>query len=175
MQYANRRRPRVRVGTLDRSYADESFDAVFAFNLIEHLTHPRAFLEEARRVLKPGGVLALETPIRESLFHRMARAGDRLSNGRLALYGVNPGGHVYKFSKRTFEYICSAMAFTCLYRRNIDSPFGEIWGKSAMAAIDHRGLYRLVLPVAWTLATITGQGNRLFILLRKDGSRLAAG
>lgn len=165
IEYANRDKERARVGTLDGHYRDESFDAVFAFNLIEHLPHPKDFLTEAHRVLKRGGVLVLETPIQESLFHRLARLGYALSQGRLNLFGMDPGGHVYKFSKKTFE---RHTGFQSLYRRNIDSPFGEIWGKSSITSVDNKFIYRLSLPLCWTIAKATRQENRLFVLLQKS-------
>ncbi|HEY6187343.1 MAG TPA: class I SAM-dependent methyltransferase [Pyrinomonadaceae bacterium] len=171
VRYANRERERVRLGTLDDYYRDETFDAVFAFNLIEHLSHPRAFLDEAHRVLKKGGHLVLETPIQESLFHRLARLGYALSQGRLNFFGMDPGGHVYKFSKRTFG---KQRGFTPVYQRNIDSPFGEIWGKSSISSVDNRSLYRLSLPLAWTAAKATRQENRLFIFLQKPSEAQAA-
>jgi SAM-dependent methyltransferase len=164
VEYANRERARARAGTLDDYYRDESFDAVFAFNLIEHLPHPKDFLAQAHRVLKRGGILVLETPIQESLFHRMALLGYRLSKGRLNLFGMDPGGHIYKFSKQTFD---RHTGFQSLYQRNIDSPFGEIWGKSSVTSVDNKFLYRLSLPLAWTVARATRQGNRLFVLLQK--------
>ncbi len=164
VRYANRERERARLGTLDEHYADESFDAVFAFNLIEHLSHPKQFLAEAHRVLKKGGMLVLETPIQESLFHRLARVGYALSRGRLNLFGMDPGGHVYKFSKRTFA---DHTGFARVYQRNIDSPFGEIWGKSSVTSVDNKFIYRLSLPLAWTVAKLSRQENRLFILLQK--------
>jgi ubiquinone/menaquinone biosynthesis C-methylase UbiE len=40
-------------------FADETFDAAVAFDLMEHLEQPDKFLEEAWRVLKPGGALVL--------------------------------------------------------------------------------------------------------------------
>ncbi|MBA3767259.1 MAG: class I SAM-dependent methyltransferase [Acidobacteria bacterium] len=168
VKYANRERERVRLGTLDSHYADETFDAVFAFNLIEHLAHPKGFLDEAHRVLKTGGHLVLETPIQESLFHRLARLGYALSQGRLNFFGMDPGGHIYKFSKRTFGQ--TETGFTRVYQRNIDSPFGEIWGKSSISSVDSRSLYRLSLPLAWTAARVTRQENRLFVLLRKPSA-----
>lgn len=167
VRYANRERERSRLGTLDEFYADASFDAVFAFNLIEHLPHPQPFLAAAHRVLKPGGTLVLETPVRESLFHRVARLGDRATGGRLNLYGLHPGGHIYKFSKHTFTSLPAAFAFERVLERNISSPFDEIWGKSAIATVEHRLLYRTALPLLWTLAQTTRQGNRIFAMLRK--------
>jgi O-antigen/teichoic acid export membrane protein/SAM-dependent methyltransferase len=165
VRFANRERERVRLGTLDDYYPDESFDAIFAFNLIEHLPHPKDLLTQAHRILKPGGTLVLETPIQESLFHRLARLGHALSQGRLNFFGMRPGGHIYKFSKRTFR---EENGFTKVYQRNIESPFSELWGNSSVLNLDHKFLYRWSLPLAWTLAKVTKQGNRLFLLLRKS-------
>ncbi len=41
---------------------DNDFDAVTAFYVIEHLSHPMPFLKECYRVLKPGGLLLLRYP-----------------------------------------------------------------------------------------------------------------
>jgi ubiquinone/menaquinone biosynthesis C-methylase UbiE len=46
------------------AYADNSFDCVFTFQVIEHIDDDRQFLKEIYRVLKPGGLLLLTTPNR---------------------------------------------------------------------------------------------------------------
>ena len=43
-------------------WPDQSFDAVFSTEGIEHLENHFLFLRETCRVLKPGGVLVLTTP-----------------------------------------------------------------------------------------------------------------
>ncbi len=44
--------------------ADNSFDRVFSFQVIEHIKDDFAFLKEINRVLKPGGLALLTTPNR---------------------------------------------------------------------------------------------------------------
>ena len=43
-------------------FEDESFDAVVAGELLEHLRFPDAVVSEARRVLRPGGVIVGSVP-----------------------------------------------------------------------------------------------------------------
>lgn len=45
-------------------FADQSFDTVLSFQVIEHVSDEAAYLREARRVLKPGGVMIIVTPDR---------------------------------------------------------------------------------------------------------------
>jgi SAM-dependent methyltransferase len=49
-------------------FADGSFEGVFASHVIEHLARPLAFVDEALRVLKPGGLFYLECPSDRSLW-----------------------------------------------------------------------------------------------------------
>ena len=44
------------------SFADASFDAVVSFETIEHIAAQEAFLDEVRRVLRPGGLIILSCP-----------------------------------------------------------------------------------------------------------------
>ncbi len=43
-------------------FADGSFDCVVSFQVIEHIERDALFVAEARRVLRPGGMLILSTP-----------------------------------------------------------------------------------------------------------------
>jgi GT2 family glycosyltransferase/SAM-dependent methyltransferase len=59
------RRPRVRFVCGDATnlpFADESFDGVTMFDLLEHVLDDRQAVREAFRVLRPGGFLLLSTP-----------------------------------------------------------------------------------------------------------------
>jgi len=62
-------------GTLaDAPYPAASFDVVVLFHVLEHLDSPRRALHEIHRLLRPGGVLVIETPNIASLwFHLLGR------------------------------------------------------------------------------------------------------
>ena len=55
-------------------YEDEKFDLIFADNVMEHLEDPEGVFAEAKRVLKPGGLLLFKTPNRWHYMPIIARA-----------------------------------------------------------------------------------------------------
>jgi 2-polyprenyl-3-methyl-5-hydroxy-6-metoxy-1,4-benzoquinol methylase len=58
VEAARRNGFKPRTGSLhEQRFPDASFDAVVMSHVIEHVHHPRALLEEVRRVLKPGRTL----------------------------------------------------------------------------------------------------------------------
>ena len=62
----------------DLKFKDSDFDAVVAIEMIEHLEDPKKFLEEAARLLRPGGNLFIKTPNR--LLHDLYyRKNERIS------------------------------------------------------------------------------------------------
>jgi 2-polyprenyl-3-methyl-5-hydroxy-6-metoxy-1,4-benzoquinol methylase len=52
-------------------FEPESFDYIVAGELIEHLEHPKTFVEKMFALLKPGGTLALSTPFEELMSQPM--------------------------------------------------------------------------------------------------------
>jgi SAM-dependent methyltransferase len=61
---AKSKRLHVTQGDLNHSlpFADQTFQCVFGFSVLEHLVNGCRFLQESHRVLKPGGRLVLITP-----------------------------------------------------------------------------------------------------------------
>lgn len=53
----------IEVGSIfDAGFEDNYFDVVSLFDVIEHLTDPSSYIEEINRILRPGGLLYLDTP-----------------------------------------------------------------------------------------------------------------
>jgi len=64
----------AKVGTGESlPYDDETFDVVFADNVLEHLEQPELVFREACRVLKPGGVFLAKTPNKRHYVPTIAR------------------------------------------------------------------------------------------------------
>ncbi len=62
MDYCQARGLEVRAGSVDRIEFDTgSFDVVYMEDVVEHLKQPFAFIDEAARVLTPGGILFVHT------------------------------------------------------------------------------------------------------------------
>jgi len=165
VNYSNRNKKRTRLGTIDEFYENDSFDIIFALNLIEHIPHPKKFIEQCGRILKPGGLLVMETPIQESLFHVSARIGDILTGYRMNNYGINTNGHIYKFCGRTFEKI-TEMGFHIIYKEKIGSPLKEILGKTAYMSKKNKIILKIILPFVWLFARVTNMENRIFIVMK---------
>jgi 2-polyprenyl-3-methyl-5-hydroxy-6-metoxy-1,4-benzoquinol methylase len=89
-------------GTLARSgLADQAFDVVTLWDVIEHLTDPFAEIQQTFRVLKPGGLLVIHTMDIDSLFARMMRSH----------WPWLMEMHVYYFSRRTLTAMLEKAGF----------------------------------------------------------------
>ena len=59
------------------------FTAIYIGDVLEHMDDPGATLEELKRMLAPGGVIIVSTPILDSLFKRIAGFANMFSGGKL--------------------------------------------------------------------------------------------
>lgn len=64
-------------------FDDNSFDAVSLCDVLEHMDKPENALRELARVGKAGATIVISTPLRDSLFKKIARIANLLSGGLL--------------------------------------------------------------------------------------------
>jgi len=95
----------VHIGSLeDHPWPPGSFDAVVLYNTLEHLTSPTAALREAARLLRPGGVIAIQVPKIDNLWARVLRQRWR----HVIRY------HYYFFSESTLGSMLKTAGFDVL-------------------------------------------------------------
>jgi len=73
------------------SLADATFDAAILLHVIEHMPDPGQNLAEIRRLLKPGGMLVVETPRFDSLMFKLLGRRERsisITNGHIYFFTV---------------------------------------------------------------------------------------
>jgi 2-polyprenyl-3-methyl-5-hydroxy-6-metoxy-1,4-benzoquinol methylase len=82
---------------------DGSFDAVVMLHVIEHMPDPMANLVELRRLLRPGGMLVVETPRFDSLMFRLLGRRERSISAC--------DGHIYLFTVQTLSRMLEEAGF----------------------------------------------------------------
>jgi 2-polyprenyl-3-methyl-5-hydroxy-6-metoxy-1,4-benzoquinol methylase len=91
---------RADIGGLDeQGFAPESFDALTASHVLEHLPEPAAFLRACARVLAPGGTLVVVTPNAEGLGHRAFGPAWR---------GLEPPRHLQVFTRASLSRLAQS-------------------------------------------------------------------
>lgn len=81
-----------------------AFDLISLWDVIEHVDCPLSTLEDAVKLLKPGGLLCLDTPNREVFSYRLSQWIHDLSAGKLPLflpgfYSTTRYGHKQIFTR----------------------------------------------------------------------------
>ncbi len=134
-------------GTLESSgLADESFDVVTMWDVIEHVFNPLSLLRSAARVLKPGGIVVVHTMDAGSLAARLMR-------GRWPWLMEM---HLHYFTRRTLakaleqsgfgvvEIFAEARSISAGYlATRVGALCGDRLGQSLARLIDSLGLSRL--------------------------------
>lgn len=95
-------------------YKDNFFDAIFAFDIIEHVASPYNFLLELNRVLKKRGILFIQTPNINSIFEKFFK--DKW-------FAYQDKTHLYLFNRKSLQFIVRKSGFSVLKNETICAPF----------------------------------------------------
>ncbi|HEY1834689.1 MAG TPA: class I SAM-dependent methyltransferase [Solirubrobacteraceae bacterium] len=102
------------------AFADNSFDVVWAGEVIEHVADTHAWLSELRRVLRSGGRLLLSTPDHGRL--RVARLA--FSRGAFAGHFDPLGDHLRFYSATSLSATLQSFGFERVQLRRVGGPPG---------------------------------------------------
>ncbi len=152
----------VSYGTLDKSYEDDSLDVVAAFNVIEHMDEPAAFLDQVTRTLRTGGVLIAETPAQESVYHHVLFMRGRAKPGSSVDVGVHPGTHIFKFGRRAWETVLRDRGYEVINMIPRSTPLRELLAKNKSDPVIRAGIVGFGL-----LGRATGWENRILVIARR--------
>jgi ubiquinone/menaquinone biosynthesis C-methylase UbiE len=92
---------------------DNSFDLVWASEVIEHVADTASWLSEVRRVLAPGGRLLMTTPSHGRL---------RLAVGGIERYSDPLGDHLHLYTRASLRSLLSEFGFGEVSVRAVGGP-----------------------------------------------------
>lgn len=98
----------VLTGELGAQGLEENyFDVITLWDSVDHTERPQAVLDNVMKLLKPGGLVVVETTMEDSLLYRMAHHIHNISGGiiRLPASRCHPMHHSTYYSTKT---ICTA-------------------------------------------------------------------
>ncbi len=114
-QVAQKKGLAVSVGDmLSQHIPHNTHDVVTMFDVIEHMTQPFEEINEVYRILKPGGLVVVNTPNGQSLLARLLKTSWHL---------VVPPEHLFYFSPQNLSEYLSRHGFTVLYVGTVSKHF----------------------------------------------------
>ena len=138
MNVSRRGNPQVLGDGQALPFADATFDAIVATEVIEHVRYPFRLLREIRRTLKRTGRVLLSTPNAAIPVNRVALAVFGLFPDDRTLHDGADVGHIHFFTRRSFLEALAAEGFSVT--REWDFFF---------QILPHRYLYDTVLERAF--------------------------
>ena len=96
------------------------FDLITLWDVIEHVDFPRETLQMAINLLKPGGILFLDTPSRDVLSYKLSQIFYRFSSGKMSLflptfYSSAPFGHKQIFTLTQLSRLFQDLELEIIY------------------------------------------------------------
>lgn len=149
----------------DAGYADESFDVITLFDVIEHLADPLAELVALRRLLKPGGLLLQSTPDIDGLFPRLSY----LAANRLDYWPhPEPPHHLYQFSRRTLAALTEKAGYATVRADQTRIALGYSFGGPASWRSSPKMLaYAMLFAPSAIVGPWIGRGDWLYLASRR--------
>jgi 2-polyprenyl-3-methyl-5-hydroxy-6-metoxy-1,4-benzoquinol methylase len=148
-----------------------AFDVVTLWDVIEHVNFPLETLASSLALVRPGGLLCLDTPIRDGLLYRLGIASYGLSRGRWPTllgmqYSKLPFGHKQIFATRELRrwlrgHGCQLLVFRRIHE--LSFPY-HVYLRRFVPDRASRAL----APLASLFFSIFGIRNKALVVARKE-------
>jgi 2-polyprenyl-6-hydroxyphenyl methylase/3-demethylubiquinone-9 3-methyltransferase len=147
------------------------FDAVTLWDVIEHVNYPFQTLQSASAVLKEGGLLLIDTPCRDSLYHQIGEMTYRLSGGRFptflnAMYSSHLFGHKQIFSTLEMKALLESVGLEVIELHKfheLSFPYDFYLKKLLRSEM----LVKLLLPIVKAFFRLVKIRNKMLVIGRK--------
>lgn len=147
------------------------FDAVTLWDVIEHVNYPGQTLRCAANVLKPGGLLLIDTPCRDSLYHRFGEFTYKFTRGKHptflnAMYSSHLFGHkqIFSTSEMRMLFESTGLEVIDLHKfHELSFPY-EFYLKKLFKS---QLLVNLLLPLVRIFFKIFKIQNKMLVIGRK--------
>jgi len=107
----------IKTGNLDTiDFEQNYFDVITAWDVIEHVSDPRSFIQKIHLLLKDEGLLVLGTPNYDSLARKIKKSGWN---------HLRPPEHLSYFTPRTIQFLISSF-FKNFSIMSVRSPLSKI-------------------------------------------------
>jgi SAM-dependent methyltransferase len=116
-------------------FPNHRFDVVTLFDVLEHVPDMETFLVEVRRILKPGGLLVVQSPNLHSLMASLTK-GDWV--------WLSPPDHIFHFTPSSLSRLLESNGFAVRKLRTWE-PAREFADNVIVARVAHPFLRRLLL------------------------------
>ena len=141
-----------------------SYDFVTLWDVLEHVNYPDATFAAAAALLKPGGLLVVGTPCRDSFYHRFGVLTYRMSNGRFPtfldiMYSKQAFGHKQILSMgelRSMYGRCRLEVLHAERRHELSCPYAK-YVDSLVRSPTARRIAKAACALAWDHLPITNK------------------
>jgi 2-polyprenyl-6-hydroxyphenyl methylase/3-demethylubiquinone-9 3-methyltransferase len=147
------------------------FDAVTLWDVIEHVNFPGQTLQTAANVLRQGGLLLIDTPCRDSFYHRFGEFTYRLTGGRFptflnAMYSSHLFGHKQIFATSEMKALFESVGLEVIELHKfheLSFPYEFYLRKLFKSQV----LVKLLLPVVNLFFKVFKIRNKMLVIGRK--------
>lgn len=147
------------------------FDAITIWDVIEHVNYPLSTLQSANKVLKKDGLIFIDTPCRDSFYHRFGELSYKVTKGAFptflnTLYSNHLFGHKQIFSTLEMKSLLEYVGFEVLLVKKFHEltfPYSHYLNRM----LKYNFLVKLALPFVSISLFVFPVKNKMLAIARK--------